>query len=108
MCLAIPGKIIEFGEKSSIVDILGVSREVSTEFLKDVKMGDYVYRLGQIDVAANWYQQATIKDPNYSSAYRQLGYIALAKQDQTEAAALLGGDRRGHAARPRCVVRSDR
>ena len=54
-----------------------------------VKMGDYVYRMGQVDVAASWYQQATAKDPDYSSAYRQLGYIALAKQDQTEAAALL-------------------
>jgi len=54
-----------------------------------VKMGDYVYRLGQIDMAANWYRQATVKDPDCATAYRQLGFVALAKQDQSQAASLL-------------------
>ncbi len=54
-----------------------------------VKMGDYAYRLGQADLATNWYQQATVKDPEYGAAYRQLGFIALAKGDQSQAASLL-------------------
>ncbi len=51
-----------------------------------VKMGDYIYRLGQVDIATNWYQQATLKDPEYGPAYRQLGYLAIAKGDQSQAA----------------------
>ncbi len=54
-----------------------------------VKMGDYAYRLGQIDTAASWYSQATVKEVDYAPAYRQLGFIALAKQDQSQAASLM-------------------
>lgn len=42
MCLAIPGKVVEIGEKFSIVDIMGASREISTELLKGLNIGDYV------------------------------------------------------------------
>jgi len=42
MCLAIPGKIIEIKKKTAIVDFLGVTREASTEFLDDVKVGEYI------------------------------------------------------------------
>ena len=54
-----------------------------------LKLGDYYYRLGQIDLAANWYKQSMIKNADYGPAYRQLGFIALAKQDQADSAALL-------------------
>lgn len=42
MCLALPGKIIEIKGKTGIVEMLGVSREVSLELIKDYKLGDYV------------------------------------------------------------------
>ena len=42
MCLAIPGKVIKIEDKSSVVEIMGVSREISLDLLKDVKIGDYV------------------------------------------------------------------
>lgn len=42
MCLGIPGKVIKIENKTSLVDILGVSKEVSIELLKDVNVGDYV------------------------------------------------------------------
>ncbi|MCX7923874.1 MAG: HypC/HybG/HupF family hydrogenase formation chaperone [Clostridia bacterium] len=42
MCLGIPGKIIKIEGKTSMVELMGVTREVSIELLKDVKLGDYV------------------------------------------------------------------
>jgi hydrogenase expression/formation protein HypC len=42
MCLAIPGKIIKIENKTSLVEIMGASREVSVEFVKDIQVGDYV------------------------------------------------------------------
>lgn len=42
MCLGLPGRIIEINNKTCIVDVLGVSREISVELLKDVVEGDYV------------------------------------------------------------------
>jgi tetratricopeptide (TPR) repeat protein len=54
-----------------------------------MKMGDYAYRLGQADLAASWYQQAITKDIDCGAAYRQLGYISVARGDQTSAASLL-------------------
>ena len=42
MCLAIPGKVIKITDKNCTVDVLGVTRDVSIEFLKDVQVGDYV------------------------------------------------------------------
>ena len=42
MCLGIPGKVIKIENKASLVEILGVSREISLDLLKDIKIGDYV------------------------------------------------------------------
>lgn len=42
MCLGVPGKVIKVENKTSLVEILGVTREVSIELLKDVNEGDYV------------------------------------------------------------------
>jgi hydrogenase expression/formation protein HypC len=46
MCLAIPGKIVEFhenhGVRMSKVDFGGITREACLEYLPDVKLGDYV------------------------------------------------------------------
>ena len=46
MCLAIPGKVVEFhqnhGVRMSKVDFGGITREACLEYLPDVKLGDYV------------------------------------------------------------------
>lgn len=42
MCLGIPGKIIEINGKSAVAETMGVSREISIELLKEVKIGDFV------------------------------------------------------------------
>lgn len=42
MCLAIPAKVVEIRENVAIVDFGGVRREVRLDFIKDVKIGDYV------------------------------------------------------------------
>lgn len=53
------------------------------------KVGDIALRCGQATTAANWYQQALMKDPNYGPAYRQLGFMQAAQGDYTGAAASL-------------------
>lgn len=53
------------------------------------KMGDMALRFGQTATASNWYRQAITKEPDYAIAYRQLGFIALAQKDLTQAAAYL-------------------
>lgn len=42
MCLAIPAKVVEIRENVAIVDFGGVRREARLDFVKDVKIGDYV------------------------------------------------------------------
>lgn len=43
MCLAIPAKVIEFEDaKMASVDIMGVTRKISTDLVPDVRIGDYV------------------------------------------------------------------
>jgi hydrogenase expression/formation protein HypC len=42
MCLAVPGKVVKINERTCVVEIMGVSREISIELLKDVNLGDYV------------------------------------------------------------------
>jgi hydrogenase expression/formation protein HypC len=46
MCLAIPGRIVEFheshGVRMSKVDFGGITREACLEYIPDAKVGDYV------------------------------------------------------------------
>jgi hydrogenase expression/formation protein HypC len=46
MCLAIPGKVVEFHENDGIrmskVDFGGITREACLEYLPEVAIGDYV------------------------------------------------------------------
>jgi len=42
MCLGLPGKVMEITGKRCIVDIMGATREISVDFMKDLKIGDYV------------------------------------------------------------------
>lgn len=44
MCLAIPGKVIDYDEITQIgeVEVMGVTRRVSFDLVQEVKLGDYV------------------------------------------------------------------
>jgi hydrogenase expression/formation protein HypC len=46
MCLAIPGKIVEFHERHGVrmskVDFGGITREACLEYIPDARLGDYV------------------------------------------------------------------
>jgi hydrogenase expression/formation protein HypC len=46
MCLAVPGRIVEFhenhGVRMSKVDFGGITREACLEYIPDAKLGDYV------------------------------------------------------------------
>lgn len=42
MCLAIPGKIVEKVDMLGVVDISGVTRQVSLMLLPEAQIGDYV------------------------------------------------------------------
>ena len=46
MCLAIPGKIVEFHDNQGVrmakVDFGGITREACLEYLPDAQLGDYV------------------------------------------------------------------
>ncbi len=55
MCLAIPAKIVQLcGQDRAIVDVGGVTREISIALLTDLKEDDYVivhvgYAIGRLD-----------------------------------------------------------
>ncbi|MDD5005828.1 MAG: HypC/HybG/HupF family hydrogenase formation chaperone [Candidatus Omnitrophica bacterium] len=43
MCLAIPGKVEKILDNNyALVDFSGIKKEVCIDFLRDVKVGDYV------------------------------------------------------------------
>lgn len=42
MCLGLPGKVVKIENKSCLVEIMGVTKDISIELLKDVQIGDYV------------------------------------------------------------------
>jgi hydrogenase expression/formation protein HypC len=84
MCLAIPGRIVEFHEKNGIrmskVDFGGISREACLEYLPDARIGDYVivhvgFAISKVDEeeAARTYQ--------YLEAMGQLEEVHSAELD---------------------------
>jgi hydrogenase expression/formation protein HypC len=42
MCLGLPGKVLKIEDKMAVVEILGVTSEISIELLKGVSIGCYV------------------------------------------------------------------
>lgn len=42
MCLAIPLKITEINGKEAMAELKGVKRKIRIDFLKNLKVGDYV------------------------------------------------------------------
>lgn len=53
------------------------------------KMGDLYMRYGQQTYAMQYYRQAIVKDADFGPAHRQLGFLQMAKNDFTAAAASL-------------------
>jgi len=41
MCLAIPIKVLELKNNKAIVDYMGEKREVDSQLVKDIEIGDY-------------------------------------------------------------------
>jgi hydrogenase expression/formation protein HypC len=83
MCLAIPGKVVEFhdndGIRMSKVDFGGVTREACLEYLPEVEIGDYVlvhvgFAISKVDAAeaARTYQ--------YLEEMDQLGEVTTADE----------------------------
>ena len=59
MCLAIPGKIVEFHDNAGVrmgkVDFGGITREACMEYVADARLGDYVmvhvgFAISKVDV----------------------------------------------------------
>ncbi len=84
MCLAIPGKVVEFhqnhGVRMSKVDFGGILREACLEYLPDVQLGDYVlvhvgFAISKVDEeeAARTYQ--------FLESMDQLGEVTSAEID---------------------------
>lgn len=42
MCLALPGKVVKVLKDTAEVEILGATREVAIDFIKEVNVGDYL------------------------------------------------------------------
>ena len=87
--LALGDQLISQGDLSGAGIEYQAAEQLEESARTFAKLGDYYYRLGQIDLAAVWYKQSMVKNADYRPAYRQLGFIAVAKQDQAQAAALL-------------------
>jgi hydrogenase expression/formation protein HypC len=68
VCLAVPGKIVEFTEReppfsSAIVDFGGVRRHVSTSCVPEAEVGNYVMVHAGIAISiVNEHEAATILD----------------------------------------------
>lgn len=43
MCLAVPLKIIEINGNDAVAELDGIKMKIRIDFVKDVKVGDYVY-----------------------------------------------------------------
>ncbi|CCK78896.1 MULTISPECIES: HypC/HybG/HupF family hydrogenase formation chaperone [Desulfobacula] len=60
MCLAVPSKIVEINDTVAKVDVDGVTRQISTMLLGDVKIGDYV--IVHAGFAINKVDEATARE----------------------------------------------
>ncbi len=55
MCLAIPARVTELRpDRSAVIEVDGISRDVSVELLEEISVGDYVivhagYALSRLD-----------------------------------------------------------
>ncbi|HEY2012047.1 MAG TPA: HypC/HybG/HupF family hydrogenase formation chaperone [Bryobacteraceae bacterium] len=92
MCLAVPGKIVEFhenhGVRMSKVDFGGITREACIEYLPELQLGDYVlvhvgFAISKVDAdeAARTYQYllemdqlAEVNSPDIDSTEPESGH----------------------------------
>lgn len=57
MCYAIPGQVVEIGERTATIDYFGEKKKAYTDLL-DVKIGDYVYAQGGFLIQKVSHQEA--------------------------------------------------
>ena len=74
MCLAYPMKIIEIKGAQASVEAEGIRRDVNIEFLKKIKVGDFV--MVHAGFAIEKFDSSKVKDiidgfKEYKSAYRK-------------------------------------
>ncbi|WDU84138.1 HypC/HybG/HupF family hydrogenase formation chaperone [Caloramator sp. Dgby_cultured_2] len=43
MCLAVPLKVIEIDGNDAVAELDGIKMKIRVDFIKDIKIGDYVY-----------------------------------------------------------------
>ncbi|MCX7902937.1 MAG: HypC/HybG/HupF family hydrogenase formation chaperone [Caloramator sp.] len=43
MCLAVPLKLVEIDGNDAVAELDGIKMKIRIDFVKDVKVGDYVY-----------------------------------------------------------------
>jgi len=43
MCLAVPLKVIEIDGNDAVAELDGIKMKIRVDFVKDIKIGDYVY-----------------------------------------------------------------
>jgi hydrogenase expression/formation protein HypC len=86
MCLAIPGKVVEFhenhGVRMSKVDFGGITREACLEYLPEVKLGDYVlvhvgFAISKVD------EEEAARTYRFLEEMDQLGEVRSADIDDT-------------------------
>src|SRR6185437_15193087 len=91
-----PDTRIEIGDQlAAIGDMEGATVEYEAAMQLQpnahtyTKMGDVALAYGQTSKALSYYRQAIAKDADYGPAHRQLGMVALATRDYTNAASSL-------------------
>lgn len=77
MCLAVPGKVIRIENTNAVVDVLGVTRSIAVDLIRDLQVGDYLmvhagYAIEKID------EEEAVRT---LELYRELGAVLEEQQD---------------------------
>ncbi|GGS27591.1 hypothetical protein Snoj_10180 [Streptomyces nojiriensis] len=92
MCLAVPGRVLDIGEKDgtrmATVDFGGVQKEVCLEYLPDLQVGEYA--IVHVGFALQRLDEESAKQT--LELFAQLGMLQEEFGDPWEQAAAVGGD----------------
>ncbi|WP_405789245.1 HypC/HybG/HupF family hydrogenase formation chaperone [Streptomyces sp. NBC_01367] len=92
MCLAVPGRVLDIGEKDgtrmATVDFGGVQKEVCLEYLPDLQVGEYA--IVHVGFALQRLDEESAKQT--LELFAQLGMLQEEFGDPWEQAAAAGGD----------------
>ncbi|ARE73825.1 Ni/Fe hydrogenase formation protein [Streptomyces sp. Sge12] len=92
MCLAVPGRVLDIGEKDgtrmATVDFGGVQKEVCLEYLPDLQVGEYA--IVHVGFALQRLDEESAKQT--LELFAQLGMLQAEFGDPWEQAAAAGGE----------------